>query len=124
MPQTTLDTERIVRLLIADAVATLGERARAGVLPVAANMEENNARLWLEQGDSLAEVQAAFDRGVVNNFQQDVHDEHWDTTWPTCPRHPNHPLWYDDAREAWCCQSDGAALAPLGGLAGLRRPAT
>ncbi len=123
MSQNTLDTERIVRLLTADAVATLGERARAGVLATATNME-NIAREWLEQGDSLGEVQAAFDRAVVNNFQQDVHDEHWDTTWPTCPRHPNHPLWYDDVRKAWYCQSDGAALAPIGGLADLRPAAT
>jgi len=45
MSQTTLDTERIVRLLLADAVATLGERARVSVLAVAAN-KENMARMW------------------------------------------------------------------------------
>src|SRR5438128_12352814 len=124
MSQRTLDTERIARLLMADAVATLGEWARAEVRAVAANMEENNARAWLEQGDSLEDVQAAFDVGVVEQFQQDVHDEHWDTTWPACPRHPNHPLGFDAAREASCCPRDGVALAPLGGLAGLRLPAT
>jgi hypothetical protein len=122
MSQTTLDTERVVRLLVADAVATLGEWARVKVLAVAANME-NNAREWLSSGGSLAQVQADFDREVVDHFQQDVHDEHWDTTWPACPRHPKHPLWYDEARKAWCCQRDGAALAPLGGLTGLRPPA-
>jgi len=119
MSQTTLDTERIVRLLLADAVATLGERARVSVLAVAAN-KENMARMWLADGGSLAQVQADFDREVVDLLQQDVHDEHWDTTWPTCPRHPNHPLWYDEAREAWYCRQDGAALAPLGALANLR----
>jgi len=124
MSQTALDTKRIVRLLLADAVATLGESARGQVLDVAANMDENNARVWLEQGDSLAQVQAAFDQGVGDNFQQDVHDTHWDTTWPACPRHPNHPLWYDLGRDAWCCPRDGAAIAPLGGLAGIRPPAT
>jgi hypothetical protein len=124
MSQTTLDTERIVRLLLADAVATLGEWARAEVLVVAANMKENIARVSLAQGNNLAQVQADFDREVVDHFQQNVHDEHWDTTWPTCPRHPNHQLWYDARREAWRCERDGAALAPLGGLARLCPPAT
>jgi len=123
MSQRTLDTERIVRLLMADAIATLGERARAQVLAVAANMEEN-ARLWLEHGDSLAEVQRSFDREVVDHFQQDVHDEHWDTTWPACPRHPNHPLSYSEDQPAWCCPRDGWAAAPLGHLASRRPPAT
>ena len=124
MSQRTLDTDRIVRLLLADAVATLGEWARAEVLTVAANMEENNARVWLAQGAELAQVQADFDRAVIDHFQQDVHDEHWDTTWPMCPLHPNHPLWYDADREAWYCRHDGTPLAPLGGLSGLYPPAT
>jgi hypothetical protein len=123
MSQSTLDTERIVHLLIADAVATLGERARIEVRSVATNMEAN-ARVWLELGDSLATVQRDFNREVVDHFQQDVHDDHWDTTWPACPRHPNHPLWYDDGREAWYCSRDGEALARLGDLASLRSPAT
>ena len=123
MSQGQLDTDRVVRLLMADAVATLGERARAEVLAAAANAEEN-ARLRLEQGDSLARAQWAFDYYVVNNCQQDVHDTHWDTTWPACPRHPKHPLWYDEERDAWVCRQDGATAAPLGGLAALRPPAT
>ena len=119
MSHTELDTDRAVRLLMADAVATLGERARAEVLAAAANVEES-ARLWMEQGDSVAEVQRSFDREVVDHFQQDVHDTHWDTTWPTCPRHPKHPLWYDEDRHAWCCRQDGSTVAPLGALASLR----
>lgn len=123
MSQVTLDTERVPQLLIADAVATLGEWSRAEVLAAAANMEEN-ARVWLEQGEPVPEVQRDFDRELVDHFQQDVHDEQWDTTWPTCPRHPNHPLWYDDSRQAWCCRRDGSALARLGDLASLYPPAT
>ena len=118
-----LNTERIVRLLTEDAVRTLGERARTEVRSVATNMEEN-ARVWLEQGDNLAAVQRDFNREVVDHFQQDVHDDHWDTTWPACPRHPNHPLWYDDRREAWYCPRNGEALARLGELASLRPLAT
>lgn len=108
---------------MADAVATLGERARAGVLDVAANMERL-AREWLERGTTLAEVRASFEEAVVDHFQQDVHDDHWDTSWPACPRHPNHPLWYDADREAWCCQQDGTAFARLGELAALRLSVT
>jgi hypothetical protein len=114
-----LDTHRIVTGLVADAVATLGERARAQVLAVAANMEQL-AREWLAHGEALGTVQASFEQGVVDHFQQDVHDDHWDTSWPACPRHPNHPLWYDGDRDSWCCSRDGAALARLGELASLR----
>lgn len=132
MSQGTLDTERIVRLLEADAVATLGTWARREVRAAAASAAEN-ARHQMEPveasahwpaspGRSLAEAQVFFDDTVVDQFQQDVHDEHWDTTWPTCPRHPNHPLWCHG--EAWWCEADNVALAPLGGLAGLYLPAT
>jgi hypothetical protein len=75
-------------------------------------------------GATLAEAQESFDRGVVDNFQQAVHDEQWDTAWPACPRHPNHPLWYDAELEAWCCTTDQVVIAPLGGVPELRRAAT
>ena len=131
MSQRPLNTERIVRLLVADAVATLGAWARAEVLAVAAGVAENAvdqmqpveaSAYWdASEGRSLAQAQAFFDQVVVDRFQQDVHDEHWDTAWPACPRHPNHPLWYDAVSETWRCERDGVVLAPLGGLAGLRR---
>lgn len=134
MAQITLDTDRIVRLLLRDAVATLGPRSHAEVLAVAANVEET-ARIQMEpteagqywkasEGVTLAEAQRFFDREVVEHFQQNVLDQHWDTTWPTCPRHSNHPLWYSEERGAWCCPRDGAPMAPLGGLAAIRAPAT
>ena len=118
-----LDTGRVVRLLLQDAVPTLGERARAEVLRLAANYEEL-AREWLRHGESPAEAQRSFDRAVVDGVQGTAHDLFWDTTWPACPRHARHPFWYDEARDAWCCQQDGSAVAPLGGLTGLRPPAT
>ena len=123
MSQGELDTDRVVRLLMADALATLGERARAEVLAVAASRAES-ARELMERGGSLAEAQRYFDLDVVEQFQEAMHDWHWDTTWPACPRHPKHPLWYDEERDAWVCRQDGATAAPLGGLAGLRPPAT
>lgn len=51
---------------------------------------------------------------VVGDVQQELMDTHVDTTWPTCPRHPNHPLWFHD--NSWFCDADGVALARLGGL--------
>jgi hypothetical protein len=39
MSQSNLDPDRIVRLLMKDAVSTLGEGARAEVLAVAASVE-------------------------------------------------------------------------------------
>jgi len=118
-----VDTERIVSLLLKDAVATLGERARSEVLSLAANYEEL-ARERMEAGDSLAEAQRSFDRSVVDGLQQTAHDLFWATTWPACPRHPHHPLWYDENRQTWHCQQDPSVVAPLGGLAGLRASAS
>ena len=51
---------------------------------------------------------------VVEDVQQRLQDEHIDTTWPACPRHPNHPLDYVDG--SWRCPRDGAAIAGLGQL--------
>ena len=51
---------------------------------------------------------------VVEDVQQRLQDEFIDTTWPSCPRHPNHPLDYVDG--AWRCPRDGALVALLGAL--------
>jgi hypothetical protein len=118
-----LDTDRVVRLLLQDAVPTLGQRAHAEVLHLAINYEEL-AREWMREGESPAEAQRSFDRAVVDGLQQAAHDLFWDTTWPACPLHPRHPLWYDEKRQTWYCRQEGAAVAPLGGLARLRPPAT
>src|SRR5437763_12501748 len=123
MSQVTLDTAHVIEPLLRDAVPTLGERARAEVLRLVAIYEEL-ARDWLVAGDSLADAQRAFDRSVVDGVQQTAHDLFWDTTWPACPRHPQHPLWYDEDRQAWCCQQDGVAIAALGDLAQHQPPAT
>ena len=46
--------------------------------------------------------------------QQYFHDCFVDPTWPSCPRHSNHPLWLRG--ESWCCERDGEAIAKLGEL--------
>lgn len=54
-------------------------------------------------------------RKVVDDVQQRLQDEFVDTTWPACPRHPNHPLEYEAG--VWRCPRDGE-IARLGALAG------
>jgi hypothetical protein len=123
MAQSTPRSSRIVRLLLQDALPTLGERARSEVLRLVVNYEEL-AQEWMSTGESPVEARRSVDRSVVDGLQQTAHDLFWDTTWPACPRHPQHPLWYDEDREAWCCRQDGVAVAPLGGLAQVQPPAT
>src|SRR6266516_693806 len=50
----------------------------------------------------------------IEEVQEDFQDTFVDTTWPACPRHPNHPLNY--AEGAWCCPRDGTPAARLGEL--------
>ena len=55
-----------------------------------------------------------FEQRVVDDVQQHLHDAFVDTSWPACPHHPNHPLWYSDGW--WSCEKSGQRAAPLGGL--------
>jgi hypothetical protein len=123
MSQSKLDTIRIVHLLLQDAIPTLGERARAEVLSLVANYE-GRAREWMEDGQSLGDAQRAFDAAVVDGLQETAHDLFWDTTWPACPLHSRHPLWYDDTQQVWRCKQDATVVTPLGQLADLSPPAT
>jgi hypothetical protein len=119
----SLDPDRIVRLLLRDAEVSLGVRARSEVLRLVVNYREL-AGEWMRAGESPAEAQRSFDRAVVEGLQQTAHDLFWDTTWPACPRHLRHPLWFDETQQAWCCQQDGVVIAPLGSLAEFYPPAT
>ena len=123
MSQSKLDTNRVVQVLLDDALPTLGERARAEVLQLANNYEQL-AREWIEGGQSVEEAQRSFEAAVVDGLQETAHDLYWDTTWPVCPRHAHHPLWYDSARQVWHCEQDPTVIAPLGRLADLNIPAT
>jgi hypothetical protein len=123
MSQSKLNTTRVVELLLHDALPALGERARAEVLRLAANYEQL-AHEWIESGQSVEEAQRSFESAVVDGLQQAAHDLCWDSTWPACPRHGRHPLWYDEARQVWFCKHDATVIAPLGRLADLNLPAT
>jgi len=96
--------QRILRQLLNDVAATLGpERGaepRAYALERAAEIPTFNAQA---PGEKL-----------VEDVQQTIHDLFIDTTWPACPRHLRHPLWYRDG--AWWCEADGVLVARLGEL--------
>ena len=62
----------------------------------------------------LTDDPEVFERRVVEDVQQFLHDTFVDTSWPLCPEHPNHPLWYSDGW--WKCAHTGRRLAPLGAL--------
>jgi hypothetical protein len=99
---TEADEARIVDLLTRDLLATVGPGHEAVAVAEAARV-----RLFAE---SLLE----YERRVVEDVQQRLHDEFIDTTWPTCPSHPNHPLWY--SKGSWWCSRQGV-VAAVGALA-------
>lgn len=98
---------RAVPLLERDVVATLGEAYRQMVLDAAALIVSSELP---RRADSL-----------VERVQQEIHDTFVDTTWPACPRHARHPLWYHDDG-SWWCEHDRAALCKLGDLGELKSP--
>jgi hypothetical protein len=55
----------------------------------------------------------------VDDLQQYLHDSFADTTWPRCPDHPNHPLWYAD--KWWKCEQSGRRVSRLGTLSYSRK---
>jgi hypothetical protein len=94
------DLASVVSLLQQDVDATLGGAHRQLILDIAADVEE------LQVGNR--------EEKVVNDVQQHFHDTDVDPTWPRCPRHGQHPLWYRDG--SWWCVQDGIAVARLGDL--------
>lgn len=96
------DEARLVALLTRDLLATVGPGAEGIAIAEAARV-----RLF-------AETLQEYERRVVEDVQQRLHDERVDTTWPACPVHANHPLWCSDGW--WRCK-DGGAVARLGELA-------
>ncbi|HEX5409851.1 MAG TPA: hypothetical protein VFW89_08790 [Gemmatimonadaceae bacterium] len=101
--RSSLETDVIQRLRH-DAHATLGRDYAALILAAAAN-----ARAFMDDAEQYVAK-------VVEDVQQRFHDEFVDTTWPRCPRHRQHPLWYHGG--VWVCQQDGIAVARLGELPG------
>jgi hypothetical protein len=91
-----------VRLVLRDLASTIGAGDEVFVQTAAARI-----RLFTDDA-------ADFEQRVVEEVQQQVHDTCVDTSWPRCPDHPNHPLWYSD--KWWRCVETAKAVAPLGAL--------
>ena len=108
--------DRAISLIQQDLIATLGwSRGRAREL---AEVEAaSKARLDIWDGDVLGE--GRFILAVAEEVQQDLHDTFEDTTWPSCPRHPNHPLWLrlgEGPVPVWQCTDDQTDYGNLGEL--------
>jgi hypothetical protein len=99
------DEDRVVSLLRTDVEATVG-RGHDETIAEAA------ARRRLYVGDPAGYVDE-----VVDDVQQHIHDTFVDTTWPACPYHPNHPLWFSDGW--WRCERIEEPIARLGALSDL-----
>jgi hypothetical protein len=100
------DQDRVVSLLRADVDATVGPGHADRIVATA------KQRRWDNQDA------ARYAEEVVDDVQQYLHDTFVDTTWPSCPHHPNHPLGFADGM--WRCGKIATPLAPLGGLSAIK----
>ena len=118
-------------LIAHDLTATLGWAARTA--QAEARDAVGNRLGWLPTGLAWDEFDHARQQeildevvvGAVEDLQQYLHDSFVDTSWPPCPRHPNHPLWLGEGQgggSVWCCPRDEAEIAPLGMLPGSAHP--
>jgi hypothetical protein len=96
---TDAEERRVVQLVLQDVRATVG--------PAHDDIVISNAHRLRE----FVRV-SQFEGRLVNDVQQEIHDLFIDTTWPACPLHSRHPLWYGGG--GWRCEEDGAFAAPLG----------
>lgn len=102
MPVSDTNRARIVQLLLRDIEATIGPGYEEVVSDDAARVA------------SFVNDPVRYRDKLIEDVQQYFHDCFVDTTWPACPRHPNHPLWIRG--EFWYCERDGEAIAKLGEL--------
>ena len=101
-PISQIEADRVLRLLQHDVVETIGHGQESVV-------EEAVARIRMFTDDA-----ADLEQRVVDDVQQSLHDTFVDTSWPACPEHPHHPLWYSVGW--WRCEQSGRRVAPLGAL--------
>ena len=102
MTITHSDEADVVRLLGDDVAATIGDGHDDVIRSYAAKVRE------------FRHVRDEYFDKVVEDVQQYFHDVFIDTTWPACPLHQRHPLWYHDGY--WVCEQTGTRVAPLGRL--------
>jgi hypothetical protein len=101
------DEAGVVSLLRRDVEATIGPGHDGRIIEAAARRRRYNR------------VRAEYVGDVVDDVQQHVHDTFVDTTWPACPHHPNHPLWFSDGW--WRCERIEEPIARLGALSGVNQ---
>lgn len=107
--QLTADELAVIEALVRDVTATVGLRDQA----VFTNWLITEA-LDARSRRSVRRDLSAFRDDLVDDFQQRMHDEFIDVSWPRCPLHPNHPMWLQDG--AWRCKKDDVLIARLGEL--------
>jgi hypothetical protein len=118
---------RAAGLIAHDLAATLGWEAGQAGMEARAVLEHRTGLLltgpaW-EGLDRARQLELLDDVIVeaVGDLQQRLHDTFVDTSWPSCVRHPHHPMWLEGGRGGgvvWCCPRDHAEIAPLGRLPG------
>jgi hypothetical protein len=100
-PISRADADRLIGLLGRDVLMTLGqEHSQLVTEAVARN------RLFCDA--------AMFEQSVVDDVQQNLHDSFIHTSWPSCPQHAHHPLWFSHGW--WYCERSGTRVARLGEL--------
>ena len=125
-----VDTDSALQLLVHDLVST-------GVLPdnEAQAAVRIRAREHLEAQHEMGLEVTALETAVwvSEAVQEDIIEglgpEQRVTNWPSCPRHPQHPLWLVEQRQSflqpptepssdpfWTCITDDEAIAELGRL--------
>lgn len=103
--------QQVVELVLRDVETTLGPSAR----------DEAAAFVRLER--RLGHVRDDHPEAIVDTLQTYIHDCFIDPTWPSCPLHHTHPLWFGK-EDSWWCVMDDVSIAPLGGLAAPRDEAS
>ena len=103
------EAKPLLRALMADLTGTLAWRRQ---------IAEQIVNDWAAQVAGWEQTPAEYALGVTEGIQQYLHDTFVDTSWPSCPEHPHHPLWLHlmpDGSLKWQCDRGTWAL-PLGAL--------
>ena len=104
-----LDAEQVavVDALVRDVSGTLGLRDEAEFKRYLIGEGEQA----IDNGWTSLDM---FSQKLVDDFQQRMHDEFVDVSWPRCPYHPHHPLSLSNG--GWRCNQTDVEVARLGAL--------
>ena len=113
MPISDSEIETLIARVTRDIASTIPKRYRDLVPETVPEVRSEYESRSIDDLESLTEY-------FVGDVQQGFMDTYIDISWPACPRHPNHPMWFHDG--AWYCDRDGVALAKLGELDSIMPP--